>query len=266
MLVKTFLIFLLAFLGYSEWFLGTSYVQRPIVLGPLVGLAMGNLTTGVIMGATLELAMIGSIAIGGYNPPDPVSGTILGVALAIQTHASIGAALTMGIPISSLMLALNTALGQPPMLVFIHKCDKDAAKGNSRKFTIDMLISGWIQSWPGLVIIPLAFYFGSNTVKNLLDFIPAYVQTGMNIAAGILPALGFAMLLRMIVNNKNLVFFFLGFFIIAFTKFTVTEVAIFAFMIVTISWFYIPDKNSQIRASSKTTESFKTEEDGFDEF
>ena len=121
LIVKTILIFLLTFLGYSEWFFGTSYIQRPIVLGPLVGLAMGDLTSGIIMGATLELAMIGSISVGAYNPPDPVAGTVLGVALAIQSHASVGAALTMGIPIATVMLALNTALGQPVMLIFIHK-------------------------------------------------------------------------------------------------------------------------------------------------
>ena len=82
MLVKTLLIFLIGFLGYSEWLLGTSYFQRPIVLGPLVGLVMGDVVTGVIMGATMELAMVGAISVGAYNPPDTISGTILGVAYA----------------------------------------------------------------------------------------------------------------------------------------------------------------------------------------
>ena len=36
MILKTILIFLVTVLGYSEWALGTSYFQRPIVLGPLV--------------------------------------------------------------------------------------------------------------------------------------------------------------------------------------------------------------------------------------
>ena len=42
MVIKTILIFLIALLGYSEWLTGTSYLQRPIVLGPLVGLVMGE--------------------------------------------------------------------------------------------------------------------------------------------------------------------------------------------------------------------------------
>lgn len=59
MVIKTILIFLIALLGYSEWLTGTSYLQRPIVLGPLVGLVMGDVVTGTIMGATMELAMVG---------------------------------------------------------------------------------------------------------------------------------------------------------------------------------------------------------------
>lgn len=91
MILKTILIFLVTVLGYSEWALGTSYFQRPIVLGPLVGLIMGDLQAGIVMGATLELAMIGAVSIGAYNPPDLIAGTILGVSLAIQSGANASA-------------------------------------------------------------------------------------------------------------------------------------------------------------------------------
>lgn len=88
MILKTILIFLIGLLGYSEWLLGTSCLQRPIVLGPLVGLVMGNLPAGIIMGATMELALVGAVSIGAYNPPDLIAGTVLGVSLAIQSSRS----------------------------------------------------------------------------------------------------------------------------------------------------------------------------------
>lgn len=103
MVIKTILIFLIALLGYSEWLTGTSYLQRPIVLGPLVGLVMGDMVTGTIMGATMELAMVGAISVGAYNPPDTISGTILGVSLAMQAGADASAALTLGIPIATIV-------------------------------------------------------------------------------------------------------------------------------------------------------------------
>lgn len=232
MLVKTLLIFLITLLGYSEWLLGTSYVQRPIVLGPLVGLVMGDMATGIIMGATMELAMVGAVSIGAYNPPDTISGTILGVSLAMQAGADASAALTLGIPIATIVLALDTALGQPVMLFLIHRIDKNVEDGDMRAITRNMLIAGYAQSWCGLLIVPLAFYFGSDAVASLLAVIPEFVSTGMDIAAGLLPALGFAMLAQMIMNKTVLPFFFAGFFLVAYFGIGTTGVAIFAAIIV----------------------------------
>lgn len=158
MVIKTILIFLIALLGYSEWLTGTSYLQRPIVLGPLVGLVMGDMVTGTIMGATMELAMVGAISVGAYNPPDTISGTILGVSLAMQAGADASAALTLGIPIATIVLALDTALGQPVMLLLVHRIDKNVEDGDTKAITRNMLIAGYAQSWCGLLIIPLAFF------------------------------------------------------------------------------------------------------------
>lgn len=232
MLIKTLFIFLIALLGYSEWLLGTSYVQRPIVLGPLVGLVMGDVVTGTIMGATMELAMVGAISIGAYNPPDTIAGTILGVSLAMQAGADASAALTLGIPIATISLALDTALGQPVMLFLVHRIDKNVEDGNTRAITRNMFIAGYAQSWCGLLLVPLAFYFGSDAVAQLLSIIPEFVQTGMDIAAGLLPALGFAMLAQMIMNKTVLPFFFAGFFLVAYFGVGTTGVAIFAAIIV----------------------------------
>lgn len=267
MLVKTILIFLITLLGYSEWLLGTSMIQRPIVLGALVGAAMGNLTTGVIMGATLELAMVGAVSVGAYNPPDLVAGTVLGVALAIQSHASPAAALTLGIPVATIMLAVNTALGQPPMLLLIHACDRDAAKANTRAFSWHMFLAGYAQSWPGLLFIPLAFFFGSAWVTRLLGHIPSFINDGMNVAAGILPILGFAMLMQMIMNKKVAAFFFIGFFMVAYLKISTTGVAIFAILIALVLYIFVDKTLAENNQSSVVRTSDKDDDRGdFDEF
>ncbi len=234
MIVKTILIFLIGLLGYSEWLTGTSYLQRPIVLGPLVGLVLGDMQAGIMMGATLELAMIGAISVGAYNPPDLISGTVLGVSLAIQAGAGPEAALTLGIPIATVMLAVNTGLGQPLMLLFIHKCDQDAENCNVKAFTRDMLIAGYMQNILGIICIPIAFYFGVDAVTKVLGGIPEFVQTGMDITAALLPALGFAMLAQTMMNKKVAPFFFLGFFLVAYLGVTTTGVAIFSICLVLI--------------------------------
>lgn len=265
MIVKTILIFLITILGYSEWALGTSYLQRPIVMGTLVGLVMGDLQSGIIMGATLELAMIGAVSVGAYNPPDLISGTVLGVSMAIQAGAGPKAALTLGIPIATIMLALNIAIGQPIMLLLVHKCDRDAEKLNIKAFNRNMWISGYAQNIFGIIFVPIAFYFGSNVVTKLLNHIPEFVQNGMGIASGLLPALGFAMLAQMIMSKKVAPFFFLGFFIIAYSGMSTTGVAIFAILMVII---FVTYGMLNGKVNEKSTLDEKNTDDGgdFDEF
>ena len=67
------LITLIIFFGHSEDLLGTTLLSRPLVLGPLVGLVLGDLQQGVIIGASLELIFMGNIKVGAAIPPDVVT-------------------------------------------------------------------------------------------------------------------------------------------------------------------------------------------------
>lgn len=51
--IQTLLITLLVIVARCHTMFGTSLINRPIVLGAMTGLIMGNFTQGVMMGATL---------------------------------------------------------------------------------------------------------------------------------------------------------------------------------------------------------------------
>lgn len=69
-MIEALLLGLVAFIAQSEYALGTSLISRPIVTGLLTGLVLGDMETGIVMGATLELAFIGSFSVGASLPPD----------------------------------------------------------------------------------------------------------------------------------------------------------------------------------------------------
>ena len=69
MLIQAILVGLVAMCVTFEWALGTCLASRPIVTGVLIGLVMGDLETGIIVGATLEMVFIGSVTIGAAVPP-----------------------------------------------------------------------------------------------------------------------------------------------------------------------------------------------------
>lgn len=66
MVVQAILIGLIAAWGSLDYAFGTLYTFRPIVLGPLVGLVLGDVKTGVEIGASLELLFMGAISVGAY--------------------------------------------------------------------------------------------------------------------------------------------------------------------------------------------------------
>ena len=80
MLVQAILIGLIAAFGKLDYQLGTLYAFRPIVLCPLVGIVLGDLQSGLAIGASLELLFMGSISIGAYVPPDECIGGVLACA------------------------------------------------------------------------------------------------------------------------------------------------------------------------------------------
>ena len=73
----------------------------------------------------------------------------------------------------------------------------------------------------------VSYMVGSNTIGNLLNMIPDFVQKGLSVATGLIPALGFAMLARLLINKQVAPYFFLGFAIASYLEIPVTGVAIF---------------------------------------
>lgn len=217
---------IIAFLAQSEYALGTSLISRPLVTGLLTGLVMGDVKMGIIMGATLELAFIGSFSVGASIPPDTVTGGILGVAFAISSNSGVETALLLALPIATFTLILkNIYLGfLIPLLN--HKADKYAEEGNFSGIERMHLISGIGLSLMLGMIVSISYVVGSESISSLVSAIPEYIQHGLTVATGIIPALGFAMLARLLLNKTVAPFFFLGFVITAYLKIPLTGIAI----------------------------------------
>lgn len=226
-MLQAILLGIVAFIAQSEYALGTSLLSRPIVTGLFTGIVLGDVSTGIIMGATLELAFIGSFSVGASIPPDVVTGGILGTAFAITAGAGTETALLLGLPIATLTLILkNVYLGLLiPMMN--QKADLYAADGNYKGVERMHLLAGFGLSLMLALVVTISFMVGSNTISKLLDMILAFVQNGLSVATGLIPALGFAMLARLLINKQVAPYFFLGFALAAYLELPVTGIAIF---------------------------------------
>ena len=229
MLVQAVLIGLIAMFVTFEWMLGTNLGSRPIITGVLVGLVMGDLQTGIILGATLELVSIGSVTLGVSVLPDVISVGILGAAFAISTGKGADVALALAFPIATLYLVVDNVLTLGLLPFFVHKADKCIEKGDFKGMERMHILGGFVvKSLPRGVICGVAFYLGTPVMNRVLEAIPQFVQDGLVAAAGFIPALGIALLARMILTKKTAVFFVLGFAISAYLKIPRLGIAIMA--------------------------------------
>ena len=190
-------------------------LDRPIIIGPLVGVILGDPVTGLMVGGSLELVWMGLVGIGTSTPPDVVVGSALATALAIKTGATYETTLALAIPIS----LLNT--------VFAHRADACAEKGDYR----GVEISNWMGSALYFIfkfsMVFIGFMIGSDLITKLVSNIPEIIQKGLGQSGNLLPALGVAMLIQMTWDKKFGAFLFLGFALAAFLNVSTIGAAIF---------------------------------------
>ncbi len=102
---------------------------RPIIIGPIIGAIMGDLQTGLIVGGSYELMMIGAMPVGGAQPPNAVIGGIMATVFAIQSGLDTSAALPLAIPFALLgQYAVTTLFTVMSPLMGL--CDKAAQEAN----------------------------------------------------------------------------------------------------------------------------------------
>ena len=57
-------------------------------------------------------------------------------------------------------------------------------------------------------------YFGTDVIDKLLKVLPDWIMNGLSVAGGMMPAIGFAILINVIAKRSILPFYFLGFFVV----------------------------------------------------
>lgn len=250
MLTKAILLGIISVFGVMDSrMLGRTNFEQPLVMGALVGIALGDLTKGLIVGASLELIFMGIVNISAAAPPDLVLGSVMATTFAILSHTNAQTALTIALPVAILGQMVGILL-RMFMSTFVHRAESDIENGDfakARRFHI--LWGPILYSLMYFVPVFIAIYFGADVVKDIVQSIPSWLTDGLNLASKILPAYGFALLMQTMVSKKTVVYLLIGFFITAYGGLSVTGVAIFAGLLVLVLNEILP-KNNVVEASS----------------
>lgn len=238
--------------------LGECKLREPIVTGALVGLVMGNLSQGLIIGAELQLIFMGAASIGPTAGLSVGPGGTLGAAIALATGSGIEVAMTFAVPASVLLQFLQTIL-YTFYSSLMHKVDNLIDDGNREKEII------LIHYFCGLVefivfwgITFVALYIGNDLISSIVDNIPAWMTNGLNAVAKVLPSLGFALLLNMLMEKELIPYFVIGFALTAWLSMSMIGVAAVSIAIALVIYQI---KSEQLELNNRINESHSYEEE-----
>lgn len=193
-------------------------ISQPVWAGLITGLIMGDMGAGLIIGGSMQLMVLGVGTFGGASKIDANSGTILATAFSISLGMAPEQALAaIGVPVASLMIQMDI-LGRFCNTFFAHRIDAKIEdmdyKGIERNFLYGSM--SWFLS--RAIPVFLALTFGGGLVEQIVTVLNGdlkWLGDGLAVAGAVLPAVGFAILLRFLPVKKHFPYLVLGFVITA---------------------------------------------------
>lgn len=201
-IVEIVLLAIVTFFFAIDQFSLTEIVYRPIIACPIIGAILGDVNTGLVVGGTYELMMVGNMPVGGAQPPNAVLGSVVAMIFAVKAKMDINAALgacmifaTFGQYVVTLTFTIMSGL--------MAKADKAANEANPKGITAvcntSMAILGTL-----FAVIAILAYVGGTAASGALQSLSetaSWFMGGLSAAGGMMRFVGFAVLLKIMLSN-----------------------------------------------------------------
>lgn len=218
-LAQGILLAIMAIIVGVDFWLESLFIFRPIIVCTLTGLILGDLQTGLIAGGLTELAFAGLTPAGGTQPPNPILAGVMTTVIAFTTGQDPKTAIGLALPFSFLMQYI-ILFYYSSFSFFMGKADKYAEEADTKSFIrLNILTTAIVAVTYGIVVF-LSTYVAQDAMQLLVNSMPVWLTHGFEIAGGILPAVGFGMLLKVMIKKQYVSFLIIGFLVASFIPFS----------------------------------------------
>ncbi|WP_313152759.1 PTS galactosamine transporter subunit IIC [Lacrimispora sp.] len=207
-----------AIVGIDFW-LESFFIFRPIIVCTLAGFILGDLQLGLMAGGITELAFAGLTPAGGTQPPNPILAGVMTVVLAYTTRVEATAAMALSLPFSFLMQYV-ILFCYSSFSLFMKGADRAAEEADTDKIVRINIICTCIITFLYALVVFLSAYIAQDAMKALVTAMPAWLTHGFEVSGGILPAVGFAMLLKVMLKREFMPYLLIGFVISCFLTYS----------------------------------------------
>lgn len=222
----------------------TQMISKPVMVGALLGLILGDPVQGMFIGGTLQLMSMGVVGLGGASVPNYVITTIITTIVAIQSGQGYEIGLTIGLPVG--MLYVNLDILHKILNGYVARWSQKLA--NEKKFdqSVKVLYLHLVlMSLKFLLPVLIVLIAGQTVTEAIVNAMPAWLFDGMKVAGKILPVTGMAMLLNYMPVKKNFLYLCIGFVMYAYMGVGTLGVAIVGFGLA-FKYFYDQTQNAPV--------------------
>lgn len=236
LLLQSLVCGLLCYLGSGEspWLFGITgsfyTVGRPLVAGLLLGLLFGDVAAGVLCGVAVQAVFIANMNSGGATNADVVYASYGGIGLALATDADPAVAVTLSVLIGQTLGLLIYNAKMAAYSFFNNRFEDAVERLDYRGLTLWHLVIPQLTSC-ALRAVPIAALvcLGQGVLDALLAAVPDVALHIIAVIGGLLPALGIAILMSVVLQKPpELVFFFGGFVLAAYLDLPMLAVVLVA--------------------------------------
>lgn len=230
-----------------------------VTTGMIAGFIMGDLKTGLLIGGTFQLMSLGVAGLGGASVPDYGLAALVGTFLAARTGSGLSAAIAVG------LLAINFDVLVKILNNFVaHRMQTYAHRHEFEKMRMIGLLGPVMFALKNILIMTIIVSVGPKAVSSILAVIPKWVTNGLNIAGGMLPVLGIALLMHYMPVKKYIWAVFIGFVFSAYLKLPIIGISILG-AAASIIVYKVGLKNSEAKAAVTQDNVKETGDDDYDE-
>ena len=223
--------------------LSMNIASKPLIQSAIIGLIMGNVKDAVLIGCVIQAAYIGQMSIGGVSTLPTINVSLwFALPLILISGGDAAECLTICLAFAAFEQLFKT-FGNIVKIGFLHKQDELIEKGKIKKAWWFPALSHVYTFVVCMVIVPTLCLAGSSVVSTVINALPKQINGITNTFTGLLPAIGFMLLMTTMIHDKlQWVFFFFGFILAAGLGWSTIAITIMGCVLAYLVFQFTPKK------------------------
>lgn len=221
--------------------LSMNIMGKPLICALIIGLIMGNTKDALTIGAVIQAAYIGQMSIGGVSTlPNINTALWFALPLTLVSGGDAAECLTISLAFAAVQSVIQT-VGNIFKIGFLHRQDALIEKGQIQKaWWYPVLGHVWTLLYC-MIIVPVFCLAGSGVVTSVVAALPPQINGIMSTFTGLLPSIGFMILMVTLIHQPlQWIYFLFGFILAAGLGWSTIAITIIGCVIAYLVYQFTP--------------------------